>query len=88
MEQNIDNGAEKTLTTMASIILICGLAFVGLCGLSFLVLIADKNTTAFAPILIAIPVLFGTLVSWSVMKVLANISLTLKDINKNLEKEQ
>jgi hypothetical protein len=31
--------------------------------------------------------LFATLVTWSVMKVLANMSMTLKDISKKLDEK-
>ncbi|MBR1754920.1 MAG: hypothetical protein IJ739_00140 [Bacteroidaceae bacterium] len=87
MEQKNDNGAEKTLTTLATIILVVGSVLCLLCGLSFMILLVSHEYSAIVALLAAIPVLFGTLVTWSIMKVLANISLTLKDINKKLGKE-
>lgn len=75
--QPIDNSAENTLTTIAKIVLLCGIIVTVICLFTGFV-----NPEGFV---IAIMVLFSSLISWSLMKVLANISITLKEINQKIK---
>ena len=84
MEENYNNSAEKTLTTMASIVLICGIIVCVILGLAFLACVVGLSSYAFVMLASIAVVLFSTLVPWSIMKVLVNMSLTLKDISCKL----
>ena len=81
-ENGDDNSAERTLSTIADIILVVGI--LGALGCFFsLAIVTDKYDEvdfSFAGFGISICVLFSTLISWSLTKVIANISLTLKEI--------
>lgn len=85
MKENFDNSAERTLSTLATIILICGIISCVILGLAVLLMLADGNPYAFVILVSIAVVLFSTLVPWSIMKVLANMSLTLKDISNKLD---
>lgn len=88
--QPIDNSAENTLTTIANIVLVCGIIATVIClfTVCFVEQIKPGYTylteKAFNPagFVTTIMVLFSSLISWSLMKVLANISITLKEINQ------
>lgn len=93
-EKTINNEAEDMLSSIANVILIVGLLSTLVCTFTICFITGVKsgytyveetvfNPTGFAT---TITILFSTLISWSVMKVIANISLTLKDINKKLDK--
>lgn len=93
-EKAINNEAENMLSIIANAILIVGLLSTLICAFTICFITGVKpgytyvketvfNPTGFAT---TITILFSTLISWSVMKVIANISLTLKDINKKLDK--
>lgn len=77
-----NNSAENTLKTIAIITLVLGVfmtlvLFVTICWSD------DKfNPSGFG---VTCGVLISTLISWAVMNVFANISLTLKKINSKLE---
>lgn len=82
-----DNSAEKTLIMIANIVLVCGIIATIVCLFS-IVWVEDPSWTyrtkyMFNPsgFVTTIMVLFTSLISWSFMKVLANISITLKEIN-------
>lgn len=89
-EEPSNNGAENTLTTIANIVLVCGILASLIC-LFTIVWVKNPaytyhdeymfNPSGFAT---TVMILLSTLISWSFMKVLANISLTLKDINKKI----
>lgn len=88
----LENGAEKTLSTIATIVLVCGIiaTVISLCTIVWIqnpsyTYIEDK---IFSPsgFITTITILFSSLISWSLLKVIANISLTLKDINNKLNK--
>jgi CHASE2 domain-containing sensor protein len=87
MKENFDNSAERTLTKMAKIILICGITCSALLGLCFIFLLVSWDPAAFIVLPSLVVALFATLVTWSVMKVLANMSMTLKDISKKLDEK-
>ena len=90
-EITIDNSAENTLTTIASIILICGIIATIVCFfyLAFYRVTSygsikhdEFNPAGFGT---TIEVLAGTLISWAALRVFANISKTLKEINSKLK---
>ncbi len=82
-----DNSAENTLIVIATIVLVCGIIAAVIC-LFTVAFIQDPefhytskkifNPAGFAT---TIMVLLSSLISWGFLKVLANISLTLKEIN-------
>lgn len=89
------NSAEKILTIVSYIVLACGClaTFICLCNIVWVEeIVLDSyyshhtevhfNPTGFAT---TVMVLLSTLISWSFMKVIANISLTLKDIKKKMK---
>lgn len=90
-EASSNDGAEKTLNSIASIILVCGIIASIIC-LFTIVWVRDPqyvytkhvmfNPSGFAT---TIMILMSSLISWSFMRVLANISLTLKDIKKKMK---
>ena len=90
-EHKINNGAENTLITIATIVLICGIISTIIC--LFTITIVKKpqyyggTTTEFSAegFLISVVVLLSSLTSWALMRVLANISLTLKNINNKIK---
>ena len=77
-----DNSAERTLGGIATLFLVLAILIVIigfcvlLCGLAY-------GMTVFAVSLLLFVVLLGT---WAIMKVLANISLTLKEINSKTKR--
>lgn len=90
-----NNAAENTLNVIATIVLWVGIISTLLC-LFFLTTTKelDSNyyysihyTTVFNPagIYISIGVLLSTLTTWSLLKVIVNISRTLKEINSKLK---
>ena len=91
-KQKVDNSAENTLINIAKIVLTCGIIANIIC-LFTLAFIEDpkagysyRTETVFNPSGFAttIMVLLSSLVSWGILKVLANISLTLKEINSKI----
>lgn len=82
IEQVVDNSAEKTLLNLATVCLVLGI--IG-AAISFFACLASTETLVFA-FIIPIVVIVYTLLIWSVMKVFANISMTLKDINNKINK--
>lgn len=89
--QKVDNSAENTLITIAYIVLGCGSVATIICMFT-MVVIEDPayhydtkymfNPAGFAT---TIMVLLSSLISWGIMTVLANISLTLKDIKGKMK---
>lgn len=78
-QPKISSGAEKTLIMLAKITLICGI----LVTIVFIVLFLseiDDPDESIVFLICAISILFGTLISWSTMRIFANISITLKEI--------
>ena len=90
-EKKDENKAEKLLSEMADIILVVGIigTFICLFTLCFVDKSAYSSEKEFNPsgFVTTVMVLLSSLISWSVMRVLANISLTLKDINAKLKNE-
>ena len=92
-EQTIDNSAEVTLNTLAVIILVCGIFASVICFFTLCFMDVPKpgyhyiTEKAFNPggFATTVTVLFSTLISWGVLKVLANISITLKSINSKIK---
>ena len=90
-EESSNNGAENTLTVIADFVLVCGIIASLIC-LFTMVWVRNPaytyyeeymfNPSGFAT---TIMILMSSLITWSFMKVLANISLTLKDINKKMK---
>lgn len=89
-EESSNNDAENTLTVIANVVLVCGIIASLIC-LFTIVWVRNPAYTyheyMFNPSGCAttIMILISSLISWSFMKVLANISLTLKDINKKMK---
>ena len=92
IEKRSGNGAENTLITIANIILLVGIIVTVICFFTICYVKEDDkwysekvfNPSGFATTLM---ILLSSLISWSVMRVLANISLTLKEINGKIKKE-
>lgn len=85
-----ENSAEKTLQGVATFIMICGIISTIICLFSMTFIDVDTGyhkETVFNPsgFAVTVGVLLSTLISWSTMMVLANISLTLKDIKKKMK---
>ncbi|MBO4906560.1 MAG: hypothetical protein J5486_05945 [Bacteroidaceae bacterium] len=89
-----DNSAENTLATIAIIVLILGIIATFICLFTLCFVEVPKSMystkTEFSPSGFAttVMVLLSSLISWSVMTVLSNISLTLKDINSKIKGEE
>lgn len=84
VSQPQDNGAEKTLRGIATFIMWMGI-IVGIFGTipcTFLAL-AGNPVGIFIPILIGI--FFSALIAWALLKVVADISSTLKEINSKIK---
>lgn len=77
-----DNRAERTLGGIATLFLVLAILAV-LAGVCFLLSEYIYGLLAFVISLLSFVVLLG---AWAKMKVLANISLTLKDINSKTER--
>ncbi|MCQ2287831.1 MAG: hypothetical protein MJZ74_01905 [Muribaculaceae bacterium] len=88
-----ENGPENMLKTLATVVMVVGIIGSFIC---FIVLgFVDKpyDTYSYSSgkevnpggIMISVVALFTTIVTSCVMKVLANISLSLKDINKKIK---
>lgn len=92
-EKKNENSAEKTLATIADIILVVGIIVTAICLFTLCFVEVPKSMysteTKFSPTGFAttVMILFSSLISWSVMHVLANISLTLKELNGKIKKE-
>lgn len=92
-EERVENSAENTLITIATIVLILGILGTIIClfTLCFIrvptSIYSYKTELRFNPAGFATTamVLFSALISWSIMKVLANISITLKNIDKKIK---
>lgn len=77
---------ENVLSVLSVIILVCGILATLICAFT-ITTIETRYDTEFNPagFGITISILVGSLISWSIMKVLANISITLKEIYKKLK---
>lgn len=82
---NKNSSAENTLSIIADIVLVLGIIGTVVC--LFTIVFVGRHNDEFNPVGFGITLsgLLSVLISWSVMKVLANISLTLKGINKKLK---
>lgn len=92
-ETKVNNSAEETLTTVAFTILVLGIITTVICFFSICFVetlkpgyeyVTEKkfNPAGFAT---TVMIFFTSLISWSIMKVLANISLTLKEMNQKMK---
>ena len=77
-----DTSAERVLTAVATIVLICGIIATIIGLIAFFDNVHNPESLG-----ISIAFLIGTLISWSVMKVIANISINLKEINKKIKEQ-
>lgn len=91
-EESYNNDAENTLTVIANIVLVCGIIASLIC--LFTIVWVRNPTYPYSKeyymlnpsgCATTIMILISSLISWSFMKVLANISLTLKDIHKKMK---
>lgn len=87
--KEIDSSAENTLNSFAVLVLIFGIISSIIC-----LIIAFSGRDYYGRpefnimgIVYAVLSLVPSLLTWSVMRVFVNISLTLKEINKKLKKE-
>lgn len=78
-QPKISSGAEKTLIMLAKITLICGI-IVTIIFITFFLFNIEDPEESIVFLICAISILFGTLISWSIMRVFANISIALKEI--------
>ena len=93
-EKKTNDGAEYTLKLIANVILVAGIIATLIC--LFTLVFSEEPSpgyryatdTAFnaSGFVTTVMVLFATLISWSTMHVLANISSTLKEILKAINK--
>ena len=84
---NVNSTAEKTLKVFAKITLVLGIV-----GASLVFgLISSLGAYDFGPfaliiaLLVAIVVLVGAVITWALLKVFADISITLKEINAKIK---
>ena len=84
-EKKDENSAEKTLSNIADIILVVGIVVTIICLPTVCFADEEFSPTGFTT---TVMVLFSSLISWSVMHVLANISLSLKELNGKIKTEQ
>ena len=88
-EETSNNSAEKTLITIANIVLICGLIATFFCFWNTVFVqdrtYVDKDELSPKGVAFTVVVLLCTLVTWALLKVTANISLTLKEMNKKMK---
>ena len=90
----VNDGAEKTLNTIATITLVCGIIAAVICfaTLCFQKVPAAGYTyiteTKFDPsgLGIAFSVLIVSIATWALMQVFANISITLKELNSKIKR--
>lgn len=75
-----DTSAERVLSAVASIILISGIIATIICLIAFFNDVDNPVSLG-----ISVAILAGTLINWSVMKVIVNISINLKEINKKIK---
>lgn len=78
-----DNSAENTLKLYATIVLVIGI----IASVIFFFMIFLPIEFSYMGIFGAISVLIPTILTWSVIKVFVNISLTLKEINKKINQQ-
>lgn len=85
-QESTEVSAEKVLSVLSVIILVCGLLATLICAFA-ITTIKTRYDTEFNPagFGITVSILVGSLITWSIMKVLANISITLKEIYKKLK---
>ena len=92
-EKTQNDSAEKTLNIVADILLALGIVSTLVCAFTicfvetlkpgyYTVTETSFNPTGFA---ITVAIFLSSLASWSIMRVVANISLTLKEINKKVK---
>lgn len=79
--KGLDSSAEHILSVMGVIILVSGViaTFIGL------IYLFSEGFSDSTVLIATISILLGTLITWSVLEVLANISLTLKEINAKIK---
>lgn len=99
VKNHMKNGAENAITLFANLILIFGIIATIICA--FTTIFVDtpqisygsfarasvKTAKEFNPIglLLTLTILFTTILQWALMRVIANISLNIKDINNKLK---
>lgn len=76
-----DVTAETTLSALATISLVCGI----IATIISVYFIFDSGFNSIELYLIPISILFGTLLTWSTLKVFVNISITLKEIKDKIK---
>lgn len=86
-----NDGAEKTLNTIAVITLVVGIIATFICffALCFVQVPHGYHTeTEFSAggLATTLTILIGSIATWAIMKVLANISISLKEINAKTKK--
>lgn len=92
VKKHMKNGAENAMTIFANLILIFGLIATVICAFTQIFVDVHQmygiNTTKeFSPLglFLTLGILFNTIMLWTFMKVVANISLNIKDINNKLK---
>lgn len=90
-EAPINNGAENTLKTIAGIILTFGIIATLICAVTLVFVenpeyrYSSSKIFSAAGFATTIEVFAGTLITWATLRVFANISITLKEINRKIK---
>lgn len=80
-----NNDIEKALIVIANIVLALGIITDVLCFFKMVYTYTTHYTFDSSGFITTIMVLFSSIISWCLMRVLANISMTLKEINKKMK---
>ena len=96
IKSHMKNGPENTITTIANLILILGIIATIICAATTILTDSPKinyqtglrhTVKVFNPmgLVLTLTIFFTTIMQWAFMKVVANISLNIKDINNKLK---
>ena len=96
-KSHMRNGAENAINIIANLILILGIIATVICAFTTIFIDVPRinymkpglgdTTKEFNPmgLIMTLIILFTTIMQWAFMKVVANISLNIKDINNKLK---
>lgn len=84
-ESGSNNDIEKALTVIANIVLVFGIIAAVLCLFKMVFTYTTHYTYDPSGFITTIMVLFFSIISWCLMRVIANMSMTLKEINKKMK---
>lgn len=75
----VNDSAEDALSAIANIVLFLGI----IASIGFLIFGDDKDRW-----IVSLAIFLPTITSWGLLKVISNISITLKDINSKIKKTE